>query len=94
MICKFRYYNLLYINCINYNHSPIRQEDNVLVYIEPKRDFIFVDAMRNKYGKMNYQELQACIMPNKFNYVYQETLPIFIYIPNSDCEATLIHPLY
>jgi len=72
--------------------SPIRQQDNVLVYVEPKRDFIFVDAMRNKYGKMNYQELQACIMPNKFNYVCQETLPIFTYIPNDDCEATLIHP--
>ena len=71
---------------------PIRQQDNVFVYVQPQRDFIFVDVMRNKYGKMNYQELQACIMPNKFNYVCQETLPIFTYIPNEDCEATLIHP--
>ena len=71
---------------------PIRQQDNVFIYVQPQKDFIFVDAMRNKYGKIHYQELQACIMPNKFNYVCQETLPIFTYIPNEDCEATLIHP--
>jgi len=70
---------------------PIRQKDNVFLFVVQKIYFIFVDAMRNKYGKMNYQELEACIMPNEFNYVCQETLPIFTYIPKEDCEATLIH---
>ena len=71
---------------------PIKQHENVFVYIETKKDYIFVDAMRRKYGKMNYQELQACFLPNEFNYVCHETLPILTYIPNEDCEATLIHP--
>ena len=48
--------------------------------------------MRHKYGKMNYQELQACFKPNEFNYVCQEIVPILTYIPNEDCESTLIHP--
>jgi hypothetical protein len=71
---------------------PVKQHENVFVYIETKKDFIFVDIKRHKYGKMTYQELQTCFLPNEFNYVCQETLPILTYIPNEDCEATLIHP--
>jgi hypothetical protein len=48
--------------------------------------------MRHKYGKMNYQDLQSCSKPNELNYVCQETVPIITYLPNEDCEATLIHP--
>ena len=48
--------------------------------------------MRHKYGKLNHEELQACLKPNELNYVCQETVPILTYIPNEDCEATLIHP--
>src|SRR5215469_3338428 len=61
---------------------PMKQHANVFVYIGTKRDFIFVDAMKNKYGKMSHQELQACLMPNEFNYVCQGNLPIHTYIPN------------
>jgi hypothetical protein len=71
---------------------PIKQHENVFVYIEAKKDFIFVDVMRHKYGKMSYDELQACHLPNEFNYVCQENLPIHTYVPNEDCESTLIHP--
>jgi hypothetical protein len=56
------------------------------------KDFIFTDVMRSKYGMMNYQELQACLMRNEISYVCKETLPVLTYIPNEDCEATLIHP--
>jgi len=70
---------------------PVRQQDRVFVYIESTKGFIFVDAMR-LYGKMNYQELQACFTPNKLTYVCKETLPISTYTPKGDCEATLIHP--
>jgi len=70
----------------------IKQHENVFAYTETKKDFIFVDAMWHKYGKMNYQELQACLLPNEFNYVCQETLPILTFFPNEDCEVTLIHP--
>ena len=48
--------------------------------------------MRHKYGKVNYQELQACFMPNAFNYVCQEILPIPTHITNEDCKSTIIHP--
>jgi len=43
---------------------PIKQQDNVFVYIEARKDFIFVDVMKHKYGKMNYQDIQACLTPN------------------------------
>ena len=71
---------------------PVQQQDKVFVYIEPTKDFIFVDAMRQRYGKMNYPELQACLMPNEITFVCKETLPILTYTPQEDCEATLIHP--
>jgi hypothetical protein len=56
------------------------------------KDFIFTDAMRQKYGKISYPELQACLMPNELTSLCKETLPIFMYIPNEDCAPTLIHP--
>jgi hypothetical protein len=71
---------------------PVQQQDNIFRYIEVKKDYTFVDAMRHKYGKMNYQELQAYVKPNELNYVCQETVPILTYIPNENCESTLIHP--
>ena len=48
--------------------------------------------MRQKYGKMSYPELQACLMPNELSYVRKENIPIVTYVPNDDCESTLIHP--
>jgi len=71
---------------------PFQQQDQIFVYVEARKDYIFVDAMRHKYGKLNHQELQACFTPNEFNHVCQETVPILTYIPNEDCEATIIHP--
>ena len=71
---------------------PIRQQENVFVYIAATKDFIFTDAMRHKYGKMTYQELQACFTPNALSYVCKGDVPILTYIPNEDCESTLIHP--
>ena len=70
----------------------MQQQDKVFVYIESTKDFIFVDAMRQRYGKMNYPELQACFMPNEITFVCKETLPILTYTPQEDCEATHIHP--
>ena len=53
---------------------------------------IFTDAMRQKYGKLSYSELQTCFRPNELTYVCKEILPIITYVLNEDCEATLIHP--
>jgi hypothetical protein len=71
---------------------PFQQQDNVFVYVNVKKGYIFLEAMRHKYGKLNNSELQSCFKPNELNYVFQETVPIHTYIPNEDCEATLRHP--
>jgi len=55
------------------------------------KDFIFIDVMGHKYGKMNYQDIPFCLMPNELIYG-TETSPNLTYIPNEDCEANLIHP--
>ena len=41
----------------------MRQKEQIFTYID--KGFILVDATRDKFGKMNYQELQACFMPNE-----------------------------
>ena len=71
---------------------PVKQREKVFVYIQTAKDFIFVDAMRTKYGKLTFAELQGCFMPNDLTYVCKETLPLHTYILNEDCESTLIHP--
>jgi hypothetical protein len=55
---------------------PIRQQENVFVYIATKKDFMFTDAMRHKYGKMTYQELQTCLRLMHYHmYVKKCTYP-------------------
>ena len=71
---------------------PMEQQDSVFVYVEITKEFLFTDAMRHTYGKLSYPELQACFMPNDLNYVCKENLTIVTYVPNADCESTLIHP--
>jgi len=62
------------------------------VYCEITKEFIFTDAMRHKYGKMGYPELQTRLMQNELSYVCKENIPIVTYVPNDDCESSLIHP--
>ena len=71
---------------------PMKQQDEIFVYIETMKDFIFTDAMRQKYGKLSHPELQTCFKPNELTSVCKEVLPILTYVPHEDCEATLIHP--
>lgn len=73
-------------------HFAVKLQDKVFVYIESAKDFIFVDALRQRYGKMNYPELEACLTPNEITFVCKETPPILTYTPQKDCEATLIYP--
>jgi hypothetical protein len=37
-------------------------------------------------------ELSVCFQPNEIIYVCREEIPIYTYIPEVDCEATLLHP--
>jgi hypothetical protein len=71
---------------------PIQQQEKVFTYIKATKEFIFTNTIRQKYGKLSYSELQACFMPNELSYVCKENIPIVTYIPNMDCESTLIHP--
>ena len=70
----------------------MEQQEKVFVYFEITKEFIFTDAMRHKYGKMSYPELQTSLMPNELSYVCKENIPIVTYVPNDDCESTFIHP--
>jgi hypothetical protein len=56
-------------------------------------EFIFGDSLRQHYGKITTNELTGCFQPNEFMYVCKEDIPIYTYIPEVDCEATLLHPL-
>jgi hypothetical protein len=64
----------------------------VFVYVNSNEDYMFVDAMRHKYGKLNQVDLQACYWPNELHYVCQEMVLIQTYVPKEDCDATLLHP--
>ena len=70
----------------------MEQQEKVFVYFEITKEFIFTEAMRHKYGKMSYPELQTCLMPNELSYICKENIPIVTYVPNDNCESTLIHP--
>ena len=70
----------------------MEQQEEVFVYCEVTKEYIFTDAMRHKYGKMSYPELQTCLMPDELSYVCKGNIPIVIYVPNYDCECTFIHP--
>jgi hypothetical protein len=41
---------------------------------------------------MTTNELTGCFQPNELMYVCEEGIPIYTYVPEVDCEATLFHP--
>lgn len=72
---------------------PMVQDSNsTAVLISVNKEYIFVDTLRQKYGKLSDNELSKCMKPNLLNYICVEDVPINTYIDNSDCEASLIHP--
>jgi hypothetical protein len=70
---------------------PIRKQD-VFSFVNPVKENIFVDALKKQFGKMSTNELLGCFRPNELQKVCKANIPIFTYIPNSDCEMVLIHP--
>jgi hypothetical protein len=70
----------------------IREEDFTYSYISFNKEYIFSDSLRQHYGKMSSSELIGCFQPNELMYVCKEDIPIYTYIPDIDCEATLLHP--
>jgi hypothetical protein len=61
-------------------------------YVSFNKEFIFSDALRQHYGKMTANERTGCFQPNQITYVCKEEIPIYTYVPEVDCEATLLHP--
>jgi hypothetical protein len=61
-------------------------------YINFNKEFIFSNSLRQHYGKMTINELSNCFQPNEITYVCKEEIPIYTYVPEIDCEATLLHP--
>jgi hypothetical protein len=41
---------------------------------------------------MSTNELTGCFHPNEFLYVCREEIPRYTYVPEQDCESTLLHP--
>ena len=61
-------------------------------FVNPYKKIIFSDPLRQQYCKMTKNELSACFQPNTFNYVCQENILMYNYIPELDCESTLLCP--
>jgi hypothetical protein len=53
---------------------------------------LFSDSLRQRFGKTTTNELTGCFQPNEFTYACKGKIPIYTYIPEMDCEATLLHP--
>jgi hypothetical protein len=70
----------------------IRKEESTYGYIGFNKDVIFSDPLRQHYGKMTANELTKCFQPYELVYVCKEDIPILTYVPEADCEATLLHP--
>jgi hypothetical protein len=70
----------------------MKQDESTYSYINLNKEFIFSDSVRKHYGKMSTNELTGCFQPNEFTYVCKEEIPIYTYISEMDCEATLLHP--
>jgi hypothetical protein len=65
----------------------VQNEEANYSYIGFNKELIFSDSLRQHYGK-----LSGCFHPNEFLYVCKEEIPIYTYIPEVDCEASLLHP--
>lgn len=70
---------------------PFPRQD-AFVFVYPLKEYIFVNSLRSQFGKMSTNELAGCFQPNALHKVCKADVPIFSYIPDVDCEMTLIHP--
>jgi hypothetical protein len=62
------------------------------VFVYSVKEYIFVDSLKKQYGKISTNELTGCFQPNTLQRICKADIPVFSYIPNVDCEMTLIHP--
>jgi hypothetical protein len=71
---------------------PVKIDDQTSTYsyLESTKEFIFIDDLNQHFGKMTTSELTNCFELN-FSYVCKAEIPIYVYVPDMDCEATLLH---
>jgi hypothetical protein len=72
--------------------TAVKVEEPTYTYVHYNKEYIFSDPLRQHFGKMTINELMECFKPNEFMYVCREEIPIYTYVPEMDCEATLLHP--
>ncbi|PNF23406.1 hypothetical protein B7P43_G12246 [Cryptotermes secundus] len=72
--------------------TNVKEEKSTYTYIHYNKEFIFSDPLRQHFGKMTANELTGCFHPSELTYVCREEIPIYTYVPEMDCEATLLHP--
>jgi hypothetical protein len=70
----------------------VRKEEVTYGYANFNKEFIFSDTLRQHYGKMTSKELSGCFRLNEVTFVCKEVIPMYTYVPEVDCEATLLHP--
>jgi hypothetical protein len=70
----------------------VKQKEISCGYINFNKEFMFSDSLRQRFGKITTNELTGCFQPNEFTYVCREEISMYTYIPQMDCEATLLHP--
>jgi hypothetical protein len=70
----------------------VKGQESTYSYIESTKEYIFSDSLHQHFGKMTSNELSGCFELNEFKHVCREEIPIYTYVPNIDCEATLLHP--
>jgi hypothetical protein len=69
----------------------MKQEEATYGYIDFNKELMFSNPLRQHFGKMSINELTGCFQPNELAYVCKEEIPIYTYVPDVDCEATLLH---
>jgi hypothetical protein len=44
------------------------------MFVVPQEELIFTDNMRKQFGKMNFEDLQACYVANELTHVCQDSI--------------------
>ena len=76
-----------------YHNTPFPvKRDNIYVFINSEKEYIFSDSLRQHFGKLTSNELTRCFQPNELLFICPEDIPIYAYLKGADCEATMLHP--
>ena len=89
---EFQLYRIIPFPVSDPTHKEKDPATQTYMFVVPQKELIFTDNMRKQFGKMNFEDLQACYMANELTYVCQDKVLLSNYIPGEDCDASLLHP--